>query len=828
MSNKKQTGRNVDRRHLIKSASALVAGMVLAGCGSDESSADAATAPADSAAAPPPLMPPAHTTSVTGTLNTTEVTGPGLRVVSAYQLNAPVKSGAFTTFTSDSGSQLLFVTDNAKNLRALTVAIPGQNVGKIDAETTAAALVFMNSFVLTIVPAEAIDRLALIRSLPSFSPFVAFIRANLPQKTVAEVVALPDFTVLRDLVTTDLGALPTSKPLSAQQHILARLGAEGVTATYTRPGEGRVAGKVDLANHSSRFVSVVRQQLDANGKEVGEGHAVPQFFNSQVLGTGTNLLGGQNGISLGNILTRQVGNPGSATDVLDVTKLQGVTKLVYWVRGPGFGGPSLPATIPASLFNTKTATLSSIIFYVVAPLLDGLGGLTSLLQETKAVAELSAAVSANGISTAGVDMALSSGDKKGIAGAIADLLGGLVPAIALVPGYVEALPALGVALGVIGAVQGLFAAQNVASFVTTLLLQPGTDMVDVPISMSPRFTAKILAVKHAISPSANRRVTRFNASINDVGNVLYVMERGTSTRFKLLLSTDIRNPIEQVLISPDPSGVISRLNGADHFAVGGSGRVYFWDGESFKDIGNFNGQVGVNGVQVGDLSELDEIVGTFQLPTTAFSAMRAFRWQVGPGLQDTGISVPFDQPGISVNDNKQIAYLQLPPLKLAKEGAYVIDSPGKQRVVIESLIDNELFASRDQDSPNFIFAGTLINNSGTVVFGDDYSPIKVWKDGKISILRHLNEKNTRLDFTTVHGLNDQGWIVGRSIRDAGDIVPTLWIDGQPLELSKLVETPAEGMGDLVEVAAINNRGQILCLGGVGNSTNQLILLTPKS
>jgi hypothetical protein len=112
MSNQGTDIQKVDRRHFLQllaaGAASTAIGSTLIGCGGGSSGSAGGPAPNGA------------TKAVSGTVNTAHIGGTNLKVQSAHQINTPVGGETgFTVQVSAESGQLLALTDEAGNLRAL-------------------------------------------------------------------------------------------------------------------------------------------------------------------------------------------------------------------------------------------------------------------------------------------------------------------------------------------------------------------------------------------------------------------------------------------------------------------------------------------------------------------------------------------------------------------------------------------------------------------------------------------------------------------------------------------------------------------------------------
>lgn len=134
-----------------------------------------------------------------GSVNIAEVGGDGLRVFSLWDKAEGVcvgPDGSFSTLISGSAPQKLAVRDSKRSTRALMMILPekgGNTV--IDAESTATAILFSDPQLLR--KSESVEKYSgLMRQNKSFQELAAFLRKNLPLKSLEELADNPQCTAL--------------------------------------------------------------------------------------------------------------------------------------------------------------------------------------------------------------------------------------------------------------------------------------------------------------------------------------------------------------------------------------------------------------------------------------------------------------------------------------------------------------------------------------------------------------------------------------------------------------------------------------------------------
>lgn len=392
--------KRVGRRSVIKGLSGLGMGMLLSACsggGSDDLVSGAPAAPGAGGGGGGGGG-GGITGPVTGRVDTTQIGGQNLSVLSAFQLDGLVDpTGAFQTTVATGNAQIVFVRDGGGVVRGMAVSLPGSPL-TFDAASTATALVFMSPGIGTTDAALAAQQVQNIQNAPSFNALVAELAGRLPNADVPTAVADPAVQVLLQLVAQEVFAAAVPRTVSAR------------TTPFTekeqfldKPGRLRLLRNPDIfpdaqfevENGGFRYVSVVRQSYNLAGELVQT--VQPMLQGSPFSGT-PSVVGGVNALSVGNLVFGQVDAPGTAIDLYSLpTSNYPVDRSVYYLRGLGFSGheDSYPEdAIPAEVKQAFDTNLSggitvpglangfTFVYYLLFPFLEPILGVVGLATKT--------------------------------------------------------------------------------------------------------------------------------------------------------------------------------------------------------------------------------------------------------------------------------------------------------------------------------------------------------------------------------------------------------------------------------------------------------------
>ena len=582
------------------------------GCGSDESSRlDFLTTSAGSSQAAP-------TSSFQGRINLNEVSGEGLRMLSAFAEPAEADNqGILSTTVSQTLAQLLVATDSNGKVRALGLSLLGSPLsGQLGALSTALMLCFMTRGIVTVVPEQALERLNQLQALASFNALLNFVRQQLTSQTVETLVQNPSYSALLQAVVEEWATQNLIQPKIDAVDPTILNGFIGLEY-----GEDEPARNADLKikNSKFRFVSVAHQNLDRNGAAVGDAF-LPNIQNVANPPSERNLIPPAIGLSFGDIVTLSVGQPTEGFETLALTNTPEVREITYYIYGPGLstlGLESFPTEVE-TLFQNSNAFEFSVVFLGLGPLLNFAGPLTSDLSRfTRALVDGITTLVSGLQDESGLFLAYSGGNSTDIAAAWSNFLLGLAGAGAALIATGPLAPAAGIAAGVLLA-QGIgFSLGNLALVVDTTTKLPMRQKVSI---QAPGAVGSWVATKR--NPFSPPNEYFIYHALGDGGHL--VEEYGTSS-FSEPVSTRTQTQSWR-----NPAGTAIQIaNGTEIDRLGPpnlDGQRSVSTSIVAKPIANGR-CLNRNGNFVYTLQDLEQFLaqGEFQPVITAFSA-RPFIW----------------------------------------------------------------------------------------------------------------------------------------------------------------------------------------------------------
>lgn len=293
-------------------------------------------------------------------INTSEIGGEDLYLISSRDNDSPLNKDSFYTVTSREGEQLLLVTDNMNELRGLTLSTPSSNGAdafEIDAQSTAISLIFISPGISTVDPDEAKTNIANIKILASYNKFATYLKDNLHDKSLNSLVNNEMYdSLLSDCVEEYY-----------QKYTVAKKGLAISKSEYLNEisFDKLSTSLLQLKNYGYRFVNVVERDIDANMNEIKVTNVVPAMKGAVPL-------------SWGSLFTLSTLDP--SVENIDYKPSTNSSMSEIWVAGPGFKHRKSSIQIaPPSIVNIGEPWTETIVYYVIFPFIDLFAGTKSLI-----------------------------------------------------------------------------------------------------------------------------------------------------------------------------------------------------------------------------------------------------------------------------------------------------------------------------------------------------------------------------------------------------------------------------------------------------------------
>jgi len=304
--------------------------------------------------------------SVAGAVDTAEIGGDDLKMISSWEDPVTVREdGGFSIDVSGTSSQLVFAVDGDDSLRAMALAVPhltsADSAGLlVDSRSTAMSLVMMTPGILTLESEKAAERIGEIQELAEFDSLASLVSRKCAADCLPAVLRNP---AVGDALDRCISSWIDTHEEEGQISIIMN-GTEssdcskfGAWWTDSIP-RSQVA--VQIANQSWRYITVFRRLIDEHGDPLSPGPY--NYFNTSMPGAVP--------VSWHSIFTGKMADPTYWFDSVDFTCSSRAADAEYWAVGWGMDkGADLPEGIFESNQARRDRILSSVLGYIVLPLI---------------------------------------------------------------------------------------------------------------------------------------------------------------------------------------------------------------------------------------------------------------------------------------------------------------------------------------------------------------------------------------------------------------------------------------------------------------------------
>lgn len=309
---------------------------------------------------------------VSGTINMLEMGRETITISSAYSTDVRVdEQGTFSAVVSGEAPQLLFAENSKGEICGLSISLPGEANISIEAQNTAAALVFLTAGIITNNPDEASVRIEQIKALPSFNSLVALIREKIisgvnlfsDEEVISKVIQCSEEWLMKyyqkEQKTTENGEDNYSinaTGINIGTNHLQNWQKCRFTAEVVDPSDLRKT-KVELINFGWRYVNIYRRDL-RNGQQTGVTNIANGIF----------AMGGEEPFDEASGPFHK--ETTTKIDYIDFSPGSGATESEYWIFGPGFKGSTDLAPAELKNVNLSNTYILSLTKYVFVPFLS--------------------------------------------------------------------------------------------------------------------------------------------------------------------------------------------------------------------------------------------------------------------------------------------------------------------------------------------------------------------------------------------------------------------------------------------------------------------------
>lgn len=318
------------------------------------------------------------TAEAAGTVDTAEIGGAGLRILSLHDPGGGAVSGtSFSVTVADVSAQLLMAADGEGALRGMAVTLPAASGASaraalnMDAESTATAYVLLCCGIGSPGPETCASRIAEIQGYASFAPLVERLRQDLPTTSLEALSGDESFRLLVQAVVSEWYTTHGGQQASALYHRpdvgvdFTEPPDEAWKIFFDFPATAAPEVAVSVRNAGYRAVDVRRRTVGAGGTVTW--HTIANYSDPD-------LMGGSLGWSEQGVV---VGLLGRDTVVADTLPAGAVENSQYWVAGPGFSthvtAPPADWPAPDSGAPAWGVSMASTMLWPMAAMLAGTG-----------------------------------------------------------------------------------------------------------------------------------------------------------------------------------------------------------------------------------------------------------------------------------------------------------------------------------------------------------------------------------------------------------------------------------------------------------------------
>jgi uncharacterized protein (TIGR02145 family) len=291
-------------------------------------------------------------------INTTEIGGSDLKLISSRDDESPLHDGSFNTIVSKQNVQLLFVEDTNSELRALAISIPnGYNTDELQISnySTALSLIFISPGIITSNVEDAQKTVDNIITLSSFVTFQAFLKNNLKSTSLNKIVIEDTYnSLLRSCISEyyDAYSSKSTETTKSDLNWINDIALDEVNPPI----------KYELHNRALRCVNLIQRDLNQDGGEV----------DCKALIVGLN--GGPK-FSYGSLITLGFFWK-HTTEQFDYEPKETTTQSEFWIAGLGWKEATLNP--PESVIGMGNANVETVLNYIIFPVIELIWGIEGL------------------------------------------------------------------------------------------------------------------------------------------------------------------------------------------------------------------------------------------------------------------------------------------------------------------------------------------------------------------------------------------------------------------------------------------------------------------
>ena len=311
---------------------------------------------------------PRGTAWESSTINTNEIGGNNLTVVTAYSNANHVVNNQFKTIVSQKGTQVVFVMDKNNQLRGLSYTTKqdtNYSIQTVNAKSTVNSLFLLVPGMTTTSPTEIDSLFNNLSTLNTYNSFSNYVKQNLNSQSVKQILSDPKAdTLFKETIIKYMNKFINV----SRKQLYKKLPKGEKVDTAGNPNffvELTSDKTIKLTNYGLRNVNVYRCYLENNNIT-----NTTEIFDN---------MSGLKPASWGSFFTNTTYNPTIEIDngYLPTSK---ISETDYWIIGPGlYSEYSKPPKNVST--NYHNATGKTIYKYCVAPMIDILVGTDNIKDE---------------------------------------------------------------------------------------------------------------------------------------------------------------------------------------------------------------------------------------------------------------------------------------------------------------------------------------------------------------------------------------------------------------------------------------------------------------
>lgn len=290
--------------------------------------------------------------------------------------------GNFKTIVSRNGCQLLFVTDDAGELRGLAISIlkyeeDGIDNLEINAESSLLGVLMLSPGIISVSRDAVRSRIAEFRTISRYQETLDIFKQRLPKEKLTDILSDESIkTSLREITDAWFENFSEYDQITPGKMHSRVKGGSFLNLTFPEKVEGAI--EVELSNRNWRHVKLLSRALNRDGVLVNNGVVVEaRDVKGGISGTWGTFLTGTLGSPTKFKFNQHFGPIGNCENSDNF-----VAKREYWIIGPGAAQVDLQLEIPGDIYSEATIywqeANGTALDYVIFPFINMVIGVRDL------------------------------------------------------------------------------------------------------------------------------------------------------------------------------------------------------------------------------------------------------------------------------------------------------------------------------------------------------------------------------------------------------------------------------------------------------------------